>query len=100
MTTLSGDNGIRLLTITTPHNEERLVRDQQTNEVYLSLTAAVFLKRKGEMLYVPLQFENGLTIDAAVDSRAYLSATTQNVLVRIKQQAPNNIIKNDNSPTF
>ena len=30
-----------------------------------------------EMLYVPLNFDNGLTIDAFVDSGAYVSAIAQ-----------------------
>ena len=29
------------------------------------------------MLYVPLDFENGLTLDALVDSGAYVSAIAQ-----------------------
>ena len=44
------------------------------------------------MLCVPLDFENGLTIDALVDSRAYVSANAQSELDRIKQQAPTNIV--------
>ena len=52
------------------------------------------------MLYVPLDFENGLTIDALVDSRTYVSAIAQTELDRIKQQAPGNIFKMDDPPTF
>ena len=44
------------------------MRDEQTDEVYLPLTSTVVLKRKEEMLYVPLDFANNLTVDALVDS--------------------------------
>ena len=50
------------LTTATPLIEEGLVRDDQTNELYLPLTSTVVLKRKQEMLYVPLDFENNHTI--------------------------------------
>ena len=49
------------------------------------------------MLFVPLDFENGLTIDALVDSGAYVSAIAQKELDRIKQQAPSNV---DEPPNF
>ena len=52
------------LTTATPLVEEGLVRDEQTNELYLPLTSTVVLKRKQEMLYVPLDFENNHTVDA------------------------------------
>ena len=52
------------------------------------------------MLYVPLDFENGLTIDALVDSGAYVSAIAQTELDRIKQQAPANVFKIDDPPNF
>ena len=45
------------LTTETPLIEEGLVRDEQTNELYIPLTSTVVLKRKQEMLYVPLDFE-------------------------------------------
>ena len=59
---------------TTSQNEERLVRDDYTFELYMPLSATIVLKRKKEMLYVPLDFEIGLTINALVDSGAYVSA--------------------------
>ena len=65
--TRTGDTTIPHLTTTTPLTEERLVRDEQTNEVYLPLPSTVILKRKQEMLYVPLDFENNLKVDALVD---------------------------------
>ena len=62
------------LTTSTPLIEEGLVRDEQTNEAYLTLTSTVVLKRKQKMLYVPLDFEKNLTVDSLVDSGAFVSA--------------------------
>ena len=92
MTTLTGDTTIAPLTITRPLIEEGQVRKEKTNEFYLPLTSTVVLKRKQEMLYVPLDFKNNLTVDALVDSRAHVSAIAQNDLDTIKQKAPNNIL--------
>ena len=89
-----------LLTTATPLIEEGLVRDEQTNELYLPLTSTVVQKRKQEMLYVPLDFENNHTVDALVDSGAFVSAIAQDDLEMIKQKAPNNILKIDNPPNF
>ena len=100
VTTPIGLTTTPLLATATPLIEEGLVRDEQTNEVYLPLTSAVVLKRKQEMLYVPLEFENNLTADALVDSRAFVSAIAQDDLETIKQKAPNNIIKIDDPPNF
>ena len=86
--------------ITTSQIQEQLVRDDITNELYMPLSSTIDLKRKREMLYVPLEFENGLTIDALVDSGAYASAIAQKELDRIKQQSPSNILKTDDSPNF
>ena len=77
-----------------------MVRDEQTNEIYLPLTSTVILKRKQEMLYVPLDFENNLTVDALVDSRAFVSAIAQDDLATIKQKTPNNILKIDDPSNF
>ena len=74
VTTLNGDTTTPLLTTATPLIKEGLVREEQTNDVYLPLTSTVVLKRKHEMLYVPLDFESILTVDALVDSRAFVSA--------------------------
>ena len=52
------------------------------------------------MLYVPLDFKNGSTIDALVDSGAYVIAIAQKELDRIKQQALSNILKNEDTPNF
>ena len=60
--------------ITTSQIEERLVRDAITIELYMPLSPTIVLIRKKEMLYVPLDFEKGLTIDALVDLRTYVSA--------------------------
>ena len=66
----------------------------------MPLSSTIVLKRKKAMLYVPLDFENGLTIDALLDSGAYVSAKAQKELDRIKQQAASNILKIDDSPNF
>ena len=100
VTTPDGDTTTSPLTTATPLIEEGLVRDEQTNEINLPLTSTVVLKRKQEMLYVPLDFENNLTVDAPVDSGAYVSAIAQNDLETIKQKAPNNILKIDDPPNF
>ena len=49
---LTGDTTIPPITTATPLIEEGLVRDEQTNEIYLPSTSTVVLKRKREMLYV------------------------------------------------
>ena len=100
VTTPNGLTTTPPLTTATPLNEEGLVRDEQTNEVYLPLTSTVVLKRKQEMLYVPLDIENNLTVDALVDSGAFVSAIAQDDLETIKQKAPNNILKIDDPPNF
>ena len=79
--------------ITISQIEERLLRDDSTNELYMPLFPTIVLKRKKEMLYVPLDFENSLTIDAFVDLGAYVSAIAQKELDRIKQQSPSNTLK-------
>ena len=100
VTTHSRDTTTSPLTTATPLIEERLVRDGQTNEIYLPLTSTVVLKRKQEMLYVPLDFENNLTVDGLVDSGAFVSATAEDDLETIKQKAPNNILRIDDPPNF
>ena len=52
------------------------------------------------MLYVPLDFENNLTVDAPVDSGAFASAIAQDDLGTIKQKAPKNFLKIDEPPNF
>ena len=51
----------------------------------MPLTSTIVLKRKKQMLYVPLDFENGFTKDALVDSGGYVSAIAQKEIDRIKQ---------------
>ena len=64
--------------ITTAQIEEQLVSRDITNELYMPLSSIVVLKRKKkQMLHAPLDFKNGLTIDALVNSRAYASAIAQ-----------------------
>ena len=98
MTFDNGDDNISPPVITISQIEERLVRDETTNELYMPLSSTIVLKRKKEMLYDPLHFENGSTIDALVDSGAYVSAIPQKELDRIKQQSPSNILKTDDPP--
>ena len=100
VTTPNGLTTTPPLTTATPLIEERLVRDEQTNEVYLPLSSTVVLKRKQEMLYLPLDFENNLTVDDLVDSGAFVSGIAQDDLETIKQKAPNNILKIDDPPNF
>ena len=76
------------------------MRDEQTNELYHPLTSTLVLKRKQEMLYVPLDFENNHTVDALVDSGAFVSAMAQDELETLKQKAPNNILRIDEPPKF
>ena len=96
----NGDSNISPPPITILQINERLVRDDSTNELYMPLSSTIVLKRKKEMLYVPLDFENGLTIDALVDSGAYVSAIAQKELDRIQQQSPSNILNIDDPPNF
>ena len=96
----SGDDNISPPAITDSQIEEKLLRDDMTNELYMPLSSTIVLKRKKEMLYVPLDFKNGLTIDVLVDSGAYVSAIAQKELERIKQQSPPNIFKIDDPPNF
>ena len=101
MTTFAnGDDNISPSETTASQIEERFVRDDITNELYMPLSSTIVLKRKKEMLYVPLDFENGSTIDALVDSGAYVSAIIEKELDRIKQQALSNILKIDEPPNF
>ena len=58
------------------------------------------MKRKQGMHYLPLDFENNLTVDALVDSGAFVSAIAQDDLETIKRKAPNNILKIDEPPNF
>ena len=64
----NGDDNISPPVIAISQIEERLVRVEITIELYMSLSSTIVLKRKKEMLYAPLDFENGLSIDAIVDS--------------------------------
>ena len=96
----SGDSNISPPPIKISQIEEQLVRVDSTNELYMPLSSTIVLKRKKEMLYVPLEFKNGLTIDALVDSGAYVCAITQKELDRIKQQSASNILKIDDPPNF
>ena len=50
----SGDDNISPPAKTISQIEEQLVRDDSTNELYMPLSSTIVLKRKKEMLYVPL----------------------------------------------
>ena len=76
------------------------MRDDIINELYMPLSSTIVFKRKKEILYVPLGFENALTIDALVDSGAYVCAIVQKELDRIKQGSPSNILRTDDPPNF
>ena len=80
--------------------EEKLVIYEQAKQLYLPPTSTVVLKRKQKMLYVRLDFENNLTVVALVDSRAFVTASTQNDMNTTKQKAPNKILKIDDTPNF
>ena len=56
--------------ITTSQVEERLVRDDITNELYMPLSSIFVLRGQKKMLYVALDFDNGFTKDAPVDPGA------------------------------
>ena len=96
----SGDDNISPPGITISQIEERLVRDDITNGLYMPHSSTIVLKRKKEMLYVPLDFANGFIKDALVDWRPYLSAIAQKEMDRIEQQAPLKILKIDDPPNF
>ena len=66
----------------------------------MPITSTIILKRKREVLYVPLHFKNSLKIDVLIDSGAYVSAVPQIELDIIEQQAPSNIPKNDEPHNF
>ena len=59
----NGDVNFSPPKITFSQIEEQLVRDDITNELYMPLSSTIALKRKKEMLYVPHDFKNGLTLD-------------------------------------
>ena len=76
------------------------MRDEQTNQVYHPLISTVVLKRNQQMPCIALDFENNLTIDASVDSIAYVSAIAENDLDTVQQKAPTNILKINDPPNF
>ena len=96
----NGDDKISPPEIATSQIQEQLVRNDITNELYIPLFSTIVLKRKKEKLYVPLDFDNGLTIDALVDPGAYVSAIAQEKPDRIKQESPSNILNINDPPNF
>ena len=97
---VNGDDNFSPPKITTSQIEEELVRDDIIKELYMPLSSTTVLERKKKMLYVPLDFESGLTIDAFVDSRAYASAISQTELDTIKQRACGNTFRLDGPPNI
>ena len=73
----SEDDNISPPKKTTSQIEERLVRDQITNEPYIPLSSTMVLKRKKQMLHFSLEFKNDPTTDALDDLAAYTSAIAQ-----------------------
>ena len=61
-------------TISASQMEEVLVRNENKYEFYIPLSFMIVLKRKIEILYVPLDFKDGLTKDDLVDPGAHVSA--------------------------
>ena len=70
----NGDDNTCAPKKTSSQIDERLVRDDNTNELYMPLSSTIVLKRKKEMQYIPFDFENSSTMDALVNSRASVSA--------------------------
>ena len=85
LTAFKRDTTLRPLTITTSIIDEKLVRDEQTNELYFTLTSTLVENRKQEMLYMLLDFANNLTVDALIDSGAYVNAIALNELDTTKK---------------
>ena len=76
------------------------MRYEQTKQLYLRLTSTLVLRRKQEMLYMPLNFENNRTKDALVETAAYVSAIVQNDVDTTKEKGPNNILESHNLTIF
>ena len=55
----NGDDTISPPELTPLQIQEQLMRDDITNELYMPLSCTIVLKRKKEMLFVPLDFDNG-----------------------------------------
>ena len=52
------------------------------------------------MLYVPLDFENNITVDALVDLGPFVSSIAQNDSDTKKEKAPKNLVKINDPPGF
>ena len=66
---------------------------ENTDEPYLTLSFTLVLMRENEILYLPLDLVNSLTIDALVDLGTFVTARAE--LDRIKQQAATKNFKID-----
>ena len=96
----SGDDKLPPRTIWFSQNEEMRMRYESTTELWMQLSSTTVFKRKKEMLPVPLDFGTGLSKDALVDSKVYVSAIAHIELDRIKQQASATIFKIDDPTIF
>ena len=67
----SGNHNIPPFKLLTSQNEERLVRVDTTNELYMPLSSTFVLNWKKEMLYILPDFEIGLIIYALRDSGTF-----------------------------
>ena len=103
MTTPDGDSSNLALTTTTPNILRKVGHrwdDQWIVSPVNSYKSTKVLKCKQERLYVHLDSVNNLTINALVDSRAYVIAIAQKELDTVNQKAPNNISEIDDLPIF
>ena len=64
------------------------------------MSSTIIFKRKRQMLYVPLDFENDLTIDDLVDSGASVSAIAECGIEGIKQPPASTSLKLMTLQTF
>ena len=96
----NGNDKSRPLTITSFSLWKKIVKDRNTNVLYPPLSSRIVLKRKMNILFMLLDFENGLIKDSVVDSRAYVSAIIENETDRIRQQTPTIFSKINDLPIF
>ena len=66
---------------------------------YIPLMSAITLKKKKRMLFLPLDFAK-ITIDALVDSGAYINVISENDADKIREQEDNPVVKEAPPPPF
>ena len=96
----SGDNNMPRPRFTAAQVEDRFLKNEIRVKFCMPLSFTLVLKWKKEMLYVPVDFKNGLTKDVLVEPGTYVTAIVQNVLDRIKQQAPTKKFRIDKPPNI